>query len=492
MDNTLKNKIKNHATPLDTQKLWKEIEPQVRNRKKRGFLVLWISGVTLLALSLLVILVKKPGWQKQPTLSHDLQSSQQVQTENTWINEEPTIKTSTQGLLNEKHPLAGSDHELGDQNLNPKSSHYIFKIKPSENQANVAQKVGPIQGESSKSSTAGHDSKQEIRNLPVIHSDDMTMITEKNKVEIHEIATVKKYPAHINSEYAKFELEPLQTLPIDVLILKNGNNADQTIYFMANKRHEFQSKSPILYKNWKPAIYLSAGISRTQNIFSANENESQPFQAFLHDSYRNIGNGQFNAGMEIQHKQGFYIKGQIGLTQIINGINIQRFEIDKQNIFQDTSILQINGLGQVNAMSGLLKQYKEINYQAQWYNYHRLLDFDIAIGYAMSIKNWKVGFDGGIGLNLLNRSRGKFINANYRLEDIAKADFQFYKNEIGLSYTTSIKFETAIAQKTNLFLQLYFKKYYNPMSNLDAPYSHAINNYGLNIGTKWSLSGFSK
>ena len=132
-----------------------------------------------------------------------------------------------------------------------------------------------------------------------------------------------------------------------------------------------------------------------------------------------------------------------------------------------------------------ISNVRETTTKNEVFNIYNLLEIPLLLGYENNFGKGRLGVSMGIGINIHLKTKGQIINLDGQLED-TKTLIAF-KNNVGLSFIASIKYERFLNQHFSIGVSPFVKHYTQSFTHKDYGLKQNYTLYGVNAGVKYTF-----
>lgn len=431
-ENQYKKSMEGYTPEVDTESIWKNIEPRLHPKKKRRVIFLWWVAILI------------PGIL------------------GTWYMQTKASKTRTAAA-----PYRESEIPIKQSALPGTEQHTLdagaYNVpQPLSEQYESSPPVSHLPGRTNEETSNSKDSRKKA-----LDAGPSTPTAELIPIDVSE--TLSKSG-------------PMQ-LSLDRLLPKEMALAQEWIPL---KSHRSQASKAIKThrSKWTPWMHAQAGLGITKKVLQ-NKPEIRDGGNSLSDrkgTEKMLESALVNVQWLMQHKYGFqtYVGIQYALSNERYNLAYQKTE--KRTA---TEVIEriVDGNGQVvEEKSGLVTTTINSNYLKTTYNRYHFIDIPIGIGYALSKGRTWWSCAGGIGINLFMSFNGEQESGygyTYQLTKGTSTYNSVYKKAVGFNGWVRAQYNWRFRPNTFLFANIQAQL---PFSSL------TVDDYSLNQ-RHWMIGG---
>jgi len=550
-DNKIKQGMENINPMLDNDEIWNNIEPHLKKKRKRRFIIWFFFGaLTLLGL----IWFQSESSLSKTSVAKD--ASSQETSSNLVVKNANTSDLATSQI--EDLSSKNKEIEKVSQERQLANTHKIDQItklsKPvlakftNVQSFEVKQVIEKISNKPPQPVTTGRDINQvngllekkdsEIENIYT--SPEPTLLNPKsthgtktdiNKTEIIEeipsaISTKPKITGNSSSKDNK-DVRPQVDETIITTNLPKKEEPEIKKKLTKKERAEANKKrkkarkkakkekvkkkkeaeakkkknkltKPNKIPKWKFHIQLiGSGIYTIHGLQDGNRSESE----YLSNRKKFV-NGTEGFGTEIR----FATESPSGLI-LTSGIQYQELheKLNRQETESISKLQEVTETVTENAEGNVISSTTSMQlvtttttYNQQLYNQYRFVNFPIGIGYAFKTRKMRLKLIGGIDLNTYFKFSGSMFNRDlsiFKLQSKSSTIYDnIYKNTTGIGIWASVEWHKPINERLSLIVTPSFQAPINSISqnNEEWPISHRLLKLKLGVGINYVLGGTKK
>ncbi len=470
MNNNIENKInetfENYSPLIDNDEIWKNIEPHLKKKKKRRFILFWL----LLAGLGLGLFYGKPSKKNKLLANHPTNTTPVSTNKTTQVNEDEYCPTNT------LTPAA-------------KTNHKILKNHPHKLPENPRPQLAfkqPTHNSTTNSKLSKHENIHPKRTYPPSPS------TVKNKTIEKGLKDAPVTPDNtISNEQQKTKVP---TSPRQVNTTKKYNLVDKNKPGKIRKKKKKHGKKRKNKKNWSQYIQLTAApilpIKRLtmkpafhlSELLKQRTTKEKQLEAF---------GGDFN--FQLQHKKGFILTA---------GISYMRFNEKYYSKFTSVEFEEKEGLlsitknefGEIISFTTGNKVIKTtIVEDFKVFNSNTFFNFSLGFGKTWKRRRRKSSYQlmAGINYSLFHEFSGDLLNNEQKLVAVNRS-IDTYDNYFKKSQNIGFWISAAYAYQHSKRLQwIVAPKFQLPTSSLTSS-DYALNlkyfPISLNLGINYLLN----
>lgn len=227
-------------------------------------------------------------------------------------------------------------------------------------------------------------------------------------------------------------------------------------------------------------LEANVGIFSNNRSLENNGDTTGSLIALRQQSERNLETISGEVSAFLKHRSGVY--GRLGLsyTQIAERLDIQSSRIENDTI-EGLEQIVINVGGDTTFVFGQVPITRTILYQKRTYNYYRLLDIPIGLGYEWKNGPWSIGVEGGAILNVRLSSEGE-IRAS---SDAIVALDSISRTNLDLSYYLSLRASYEFRPNWSITLAPTFRYIPQAFTREEYPLEQRYNLLGGKLGIQY-------
>lgn len=501
----LQDLFKDHKVSIDTNEIWPGIEETLPPPGKATVWPYWAMGVVLIGLVSWFVIPDTSSTENDVNIS----SAKNLVLSESHNNQNNTVQKTDRKDL-QTHQIVASDPNdsdvlsagINEAALSGDVSSEIDVVEAqslSSGHRNISSNQNAITNSSFKTSNRNLSHHETSLKQPIAGG-NTTTASNKNKnvlsnaaLERHNATSMyeaeqgtpspdKSTSAHaMTTRHMEFSL--LSPLPAGLGDIPTVENITGSTIILPslNECYDFKGRS------WGLAIDAYAGINYASKSLKSKSNE---FGATGYINSRENSEDYleaFDAGLTINllNRRGYMASVGINYSQIDEKFNY--FSVTTESRF-DSVVTRINidSTGMIDSV----KEWRQVSVQTArevlTYNYYRMVDIPIAVGYQFHKDKWTLEVQGGVMFNLLFKKQGEILNSSLHVTEITDNDLVF-KDKIGMSVFGSFKAIYPITNRIGVYAEPYGR--FNLKSITSDAYSldQKYNNFGLRLGTRFTF-----
>ena len=486
----IREKLKGQEVDLDKDALWEAVKPVKKsdNRKYFILLILLIGSVSALLLS-------KWNTPENEGISENLTQDQKEQTPYTTTSSEEisVLKSSDVEISgsNEIHKNSNSTNITDTQNLKATTTSNSITQFASKNVKPVSTLTATtFQNEITKSKST----------VPVIKEESSGSNSPKNKIGISKnqpskAITQNTTPLHILNNYKKSDLNldentlfpsdlnSEQRMVLDLNSLANLNLLSP----IENIESDFTPSNyihPIRKKKWALALDLEIGTGILFEQLSARQPEDEAYANSVSQIEKPLDFYHGQIGIKLEHsKLPIYLKTGLSYSRITSRIGIDN-TIYKDTLINGTQYYDIGNDGSRSVVEGEVMAVLVTDYRAKWHTYHHMLDIPILIGYQVyNTPSFGLAIEGGLRMNILNYSKGAYLQDDGFLSKFTNNDNNIYKSNLGINLHAGINARYLVTRNNTFSLRASWTQY-GEFAKSQSELSKKYQVLGINLGVE--------
>ena len=448
--------IKKHTTPLDVEAMWQSVLPELQQKKKRPPIFLLTFGGLILASFIVAYVLVAPAESK---LVSTIKEKQDI----------AIVSNKTKSNLDFKTSLP-----IEKKEIKTKNQTLVQRVKKTPTKKDILTAKGFVPT----------TSKSKLKELNVLerpaHLDYNKTVSQTKSIFQNSSDLKKSDVFKLNNSIGKqipVELKPLLT---------NINSYElaikPTFQFIEVEKTTIH-KSPI----FAYSLGLKSGIGMSNKNLSTTSETSDDFTALKEKSETSLETFNFGIILRVRHKSKFYLSAGLAYKRINERINIKD---DFTLIGTDPdAIIEIytDQNGDQLYSTGSLTKETSIGLNIIHYNSHQIVSVPLSLAYEFNLKSLRVSPEIGINMNLKNISKGKTISGNSYVDLIDVEDKDYYKNNLGLSYTAAFNINYLLSSKYEIGIAPYYEYNPNSFTISSAAISEYYNRVGVNLNLMYTF-----
>ncbi len=125
------------------------------------------------------------------------------------------------------------------------------------------------------------------------------------------------------------------------------------------------------------------------------------------------------------------------------------------------------------------------------FNYYRMLDIPLLVGYTMHRGNMKIGINGGVLFNIFMKQKGHILTTTYQPSRINTNGIEeatsYFQETIGFQLYGSLELGYAINDRMDFILEPNIRHMVNSVTQFNHPISQRYTTYGLATGLRFNF-----
>lgn len=497
-----------HEVSIDTDEIWAGIEPSLPPTKTNSSNNLWLLGLAALIIIGAVAIYGISNKNKSIERGQATQALVQSRLENQ--NQTSDDKQNTAAILsdNDESKDGLTEMAIGQQNksisqqasdrlaseeLNTTTNNQLRKsTTPSEQKSTTASnRVTKKEIESNNTpntsfsvlSDASSEDFEGQQNITPVSSES----DEYNAENVPVFESEAEYkPARSLNTLSRSQVEErvtfssLSQLRRDLALMEDDASQLITSLPTLNDCYDFSLRSWIwtldTYVGFNYAaksLKYKDNVSVGEDYISARENTESYLEAF-------------DAGIALSaiHRKGYLASVGINYSQIDEKLNY--FLEETTTRFDSVVVrIEIDSAGRADS----IREWRPITVnstkQILTYNYYRMVDIPVSLGYQFHKGQWTFEVQGGVMFNLLLKKKGEIRHpSNSGLVDFTDNDLVF-KDRLGLTVFGGIKAIYPLTDRIGLYVEPHARVNLKSMTVDAYPLAQRYNQFGLHVGARW-------
>lgn len=434
LDKHFQNKLDNYESPIDSQEIWANVSKTVSPKSNLRY---WFFGVigTIAFASAMYWFVSNQSLSETGTASNQVTidksasiSFDQKENTNTSVHSDGnTTSNITKGQeLLAQESFSNDSKQIATQ----EKKNIVSAIQENKSNQKISTQTNTTQSHTTKNTTS--DNVQNTINTTASNTTNEIavakniIVNEDNSDAINE-STQNELLAEESNQFTSLQTSQIGILGLAPLRKQSdiGLNFPDPIEcpsFSKKKGHFSLLLHAIPYYS----MPMYNPLNEEGKIWMNNKKEYESYlEAF-----------QVNLLGQYQWKNGLYVQAGVGYGQIdekLDFLNISSYDVEEVG----PTIIIIYGDGQPN---DTIEQTRTVTYYdttgAETYNYHRMVEIPIALGYEFRGGNLGFYIDAGVSINVLTSRTGYTYLAG---EAVAfdDPDYNLYGTSTGLKVNGS-------------------------------------------------------
>ena len=444
-----KEEVLSHHSEVNVDEIWAAIEPQVdiinaEKKRRKGLLFFFLLGAILVTSAGLYL------WQ----------TDAQIAVSNAGIKTETSnIKTIT-----EENPQQLKEEATGKTYTQETDNQIIADTK--EKQITTEEALKEITTSSSIAPTTSSNTSVEKQSNPITKTKS-TSISNSNKT-INNSFKNETLSQQINTNKIAFSDETLSSPELS-FPQENSKPKPPKSITPSPQISSLNLKMPTLIpdvgevsladeeedkrlaNDLNFAISAHTGISFINRGLASNiDSVSSPELLRLRrESETMLEAIHYGLRAKLKHKSGISFSTGGQYTVLSERYDNNNLEMESDSVDGIVKrIIQLNG--DTVDILGRLPRTTTYDYEKQIYNRYKMIDVPFIIGYEGGMKDWSLGIQAGVFVNLALKTSGKIRNTSTEDIDIGENQADIFKSKLGLSYYGGIYIRRALSQNLDV------------------------------------------
>jgi hypothetical protein len=464
-----KDEVLSHQSEVNIDEIWAAIEPQVdiinaEKKRRKGFAFFFLFGAILLVGGGLYL------WQ----------NGLPIENSNTVIEAEmrklETAKEEAAERLMEEEADVNSQNQASDNQTINNSKATITKEKPQEKIAVSSPTQSTFHSQKNtkkKTTSSSFANSNKIATTPLKNETLSPQINTNKEASNKKTASAK---VATNSENSPLKVRTAIT-PSPII-----SSRELRLSNLIPDVGEVNITSPpsdLPGGKLSFAVAANTGISFINRGLASNieGNPSPEVLRLRRESETLLEAIHYGLRTKLTHKSGFSFSTGAQYTVISERYDNNNLEVASDSIMGITKrVVQFNG--DTIDMIGLVPRTTTYDYEKKIYNRYKMIDVPFIIGFEGGMKEWSLGIQAGVFLNLALNTSGQIRST--LTEDINIGDNQadVFKSKVGLSYYGGIYIRRALSQNLDITIAPHGRFF-----------AQDFNVEGYDISQKYSLIG---
>lgn len=201
-----------------------------------------------------------------------------------------------------------------------------------------------------------------------------------------------------------------------------------------------------------------------------------------------------NAGFEalVRHRSGLQLRTGLSYTYIAERLDVG-YSITETAIIPDGIIeVLIDVNGDTTYVRGAVPVQLTTEYSRQTFNYHRMWDVPVILGYRFSgTDDWNFGLEAGIHANIQTTQKGEILATTGAITDLATSPNTF-KDNVGMSLYFGLTAEYGLGENWQLTFSPFYRNFPNSFSSNDYEVNQHYSMWGANLGIRYLFIPYRK
>jgi len=445
-----KEEILSHHTEVNVDEIWAAIEPQVdlinaEKKRKKRFLIFFLFGAALLASSALYL------WQYG---NEGIVENIEIESHNGIANkkEETTLQEKEKQSTQKSQNI--DNQSLENKNLNTNDELINTNIKDKVNANTNSKNPSESAINSNKQAALDVNSNYFIKldgKGEILPNNDLIIQqanTTTTKIIEEKAATEKEFS--LAEKSASTPPKPLTLSPqISTLHLRLPNSipeiGEPDIPRKEKGNNDNEDESQLPGGKLSFAVSANTGISFINRGLAINTDSEAAFAtlSLRRESETLLEAIHYGVRGKLTHKSGFSFSTGTQYTVMTERYNNNKIEVASDSIEGIVKrIVQFNG--DTLDIAGTLPRTTTYDYEKEIYNRYRMIDVPFILGYEGGMKEWSLGIQAGVFVNLALKTSGQVRNSTTEDLNIGDNQADIFKDKVGLSYYGGIYIRRAL------------------------------------------------
>lgn len=500
----LQELLQDHKVSIDTNEIWPGIEETLPPTGNAAAWPYWALGAVLIGVVtwMLVPNASDTDGRVNDSSSKNLvlnqaEVEQNSLDQNTEIDQIASIQNNTNGdeaseLLSEGVSTSALITPVTSASQRAEKISSDNKQNFTTNQAavvNDGSKPSHIKTSATKHTLNQHLNRENVFDASsfVKKSIDDAALNASIATSIYEAEQGTPSPDNITSAHAmttrQMEHSILSPLPA-------GLSDEYTVDKLSNRTialptlndcYDFKGRS------WALALDAYAGINYASKSLKSKSNELGA--ASYINSRENSEDflEAFDAGLTVNflNRRGYLASVGINYSQIDEKFNY--FSVTTESRFDSVvTRIEIDSTGMIDS----IREWRQVTVQTArevlTYNYYRMVDIPIAVGYQFYKDKWAFEAQGGVMLNLLFKKQGELLNSALSVTEFTDNDLVF-REKVGLSVFGSFKAIYPLNNRLGVYAEPYARFNLKSITVDNYALDQRYNNFGLRVGARFTF-----
>jgi len=164
------------------------------------------------------------------------------------------------------------------------------------------------------------------------------------------------------------------------------------------------------------------------------------------------------------------------------GINFTQIK-DKFDYLKGSSTRLVITIDTVNGVAKKDTQVLKVNHSYRGETRYSLIDVPVSIGYQKNIKNWTLGVQCGVMVNVLMIDKGFGLDKLGNVVRLEEND-NIHKTRVGLGFSLSFMAQKSIFHNTSIYIKPEYRAYLNDWNTQDYPVKMKRQNLVVSLGIR--------
>lgn len=498
--------FEDHEVSIDTNEIWEGVKPNL-NKKSTGF-PLWLLGlIGLLMVSSVGIYYLVGDTSSGKKGLNKIESNQYHATNNNTPNDQVVLG------------VGPDDRAHSDQSQNFESINDEVSVAGELN-ASGEQDASTIGHQKNKLHSKVSNDDNELSSNSIAETNDETAISKSNDSKgltnigfnilgTDDIGTFKS-EKRISTSPSSGDLtgntsqgnEAPMNLQSSVIGLQNSSRLKlASLDFLSSSLEdskgvegEFISSFALpklndcydfSLRSWLWTVDVYAGFNYAAKNMKLKNNSGAAENYIDHRKSTEDYLEAFDAGFAFNaiHRKGLMLSAGLNYSQIDEKFNY--FQVKSETRFDSVVVrIEIDSSGHADT----IKDWRPVTVQTAseilTYNYYRMLDIPLAVGYQFHKGKWTFEFQGGVMLNLLLKKQGEILDTSANVVEFTDNDVVF-KDRIGLSVFGSFKAIYPLTDRIGVYAEPNARVNLSSITVDGYPLEQRYNQFGLRLGARF-------
>lgn len=435
-DQHLRDNLDDYRSPLDTDALWKTLEPQLaETNKRRKAIIWWWSGAGLLLLA-----VAAWGWYASngaPSKPAELAAAKDANRNIPHIAPQESAQPSTTANANAQVTAPANTAEktastiVSEESEEVRANVTTAKVAEAAKKS-VAKKQAPADA-TAKANALKNFLPQAASPKQITTSNALPPVAESNTPASTETPnTTEEQPAPIApSTETMNNLDFLATLSPSLF----ATNAAPALSPIAVARRK--SKSSTVFFRSDFGLGKTATTLGLKNPADSLAILDEPHLNARRATERALEYWQAQVLGGVKHRSGLYVLSGLSYTHINESFTFSSTRTERDTLENGILEIYINASGDSVITRGPVPFTRYISYNKRTFNSYRLADVPLVAGFQLGEGRWSLGVEGGVFINFALRTEGEILDEFNNI--IKLEDANVFKPSIGLSYYGSLR-----------------------------------------------------
>lgn len=455
----IQNSFDNFQPELDNDEIWANIEPRLKKKKKRRFLILWfLAGLGLL----LGLFFKKKDKAIATTIQEETVRS---------TNEAPAMiedEESNKALITEKGNKTTYANSKNKAKKQGKASKFKKEKQKKTNKKGLSKVTKNLANEVAKKANEAPNA-----------ADDKIEKTQANPLE--------------NKGGRDAEVQKITTQNLADIVLNSVDNKEEKAKKKKAKQPK-QKKKKRKKGKWKvysqialAPVYALGGLSKKStynvgNVLLADRRETE--------SYVDAFSGQYQ--LQFKSSKGFLIVGGLEYLQINEKYYTKEVDVQEEFILGTVGVVE-NALGQtIETIEGQKLRTTTKVVERKIYNNYHYFNVPFGIGGVWEKEQYDFKLFGGVQYHLYFHFDGTILNELANPIELTDRDTYSYESvfnkKMGLSLWLSGEYTRPINERLSWLIAPKIRLPVTSITNEEYPLAQRQYSFHLNLGVNYWLN----